>query len=115
MLKSNDYPNFDKVSLKTLPKIGYIAMLGDHSIAAGFLRRVECDVIAQIDGLTSNPDFGSVLRHEAISLIVNQLILEAKQLKLQGVIAFTVDKSIIMRAEVIGFTKINHQIISLTF
>lgn len=114
MLEAQDYDS-KSITLKTLPKIGYIAMLGEHPIAAGFLRRVECDILAQIDGLASNPFFGSMIRHDAISKIVDMLITDAKHLKLQGVIAFTTDMTIIERAEAIGFLKINHSVLSLTF
>jgi hypothetical protein len=113
MLVSQDYnvPVLDT----SVPKIGYIAMLGDQPIAACFLRRVECDVVAQIDGLTSNKHFGSVLRHEAISQIVETLINEAKTLKLQGLIAFTTDLTIVNRFEATGFITLNHNLLSLTF
>jgi len=114
MLKAQDY-NPEGITVKSLPKIGYIAMLGEEPVAAGFLRRVECDIVAQIDGLASNPGFGSVIRHEAINLIVSQLVIEAKSLKLQGLIAFTQDETVIKRAEATGFIKINHEMISLTF
>jgi predicted amino acid racemase len=90
-------------------------MLGDHPVAVGFLRRVECDVVAQIDGLASNSAFGSVIRHEAISKIVESLINEAKSLKLQGVIAFTSDETVKIRAEATGFTRLSHIVLSLTF
>lgn len=113
MLEAQEYPGFRQITNKTIPKIGYIAMLGEHPVAAGFLRRVECDVIAQLDGLCSNPVFGSVIRHEAINLVVDALINEAKALKLEGIIAFTTDLAITVRAEATGFTKINHSILSL--
>jgi hypothetical protein len=114
MLESQDFDP-KGITYESLPKIGYIAMLGDQPIAAGFLRRVECDIIAQIDGLVSNKMFGSVIRHEGISKIVDTLIMSAKSLKLQGLIAFTTDITIIKRAEVAGFLKINHSVLSLTF
>lgn len=115
ILSLQEYPDFRSVTAKTLPKTGFIAMLGDQPIAVGFLRRVECDIVAQLDGLASNPAFGSVIRHQAISMVVDRLILEAKQLKLQGIIAFTEHGSIIERAADIGFLKINHTLLSLTF
>jgi hypothetical protein len=112
MLDSQDF----KIPIlgNSIPKIGYIAMLGDQPLAAGFLRRVECDIVAQIDGLTSNKAFGSILRHRAIDLVVDQLILEAKELKLQGLIAFTHDKGVLSRAKDRGFSIMAESLISLT-
>lgn len=112
MLKDQNYQ--ESITFKSLPKIGYIAMIDDEPVAAGFLRRVEGDVVAQLDGLTSNPYFGGMIRHEGITVVVNQLILEAKILKLKGIIAFSLDSSVIKRAEVIGFTRLSHEVISLT-
>ena len=89
-------------------------MLGDQPLAAGFLRRVEADVVAQIDGLTSNKAFGSILRHNAIDLVVDQLILEAKNLRIQGLIAFTHDKGVLSRAKSRGFNVLSESLISLT-
>lgn len=114
MLESNEFLGVSGITKSTLPKIGYICLLGDYPLAAGFLRRVECDIVAQIDGLTSNPEFGSILRHQGINMIVESLIQDAKQLKLQGIIAFTKDKGILDRAKVMGFKYLTESLISLT-
>lgn len=99
--------------MKTLPKIGYMAFLGDQPIAAGFLRRVEGGY-AQLDTLVSNPHFGSQIRHIAIGKVVSALLDEAKLLELEGVIAFTNDYSVITRAEAIGFHVLeSHKLIAL--
>lgn len=110
MLDSHDYIT---KSVK-LPKIGYIAMLGDQPVAAGFLRRTEGDVIAIIDGLTSNSAFGSIIRHKGLESVVTSLLNEAKHLKIQGVIAWTKDEGILKRAKSIGFKQIDENLISLT-
>lgn len=98
--------------MKTLPKIGYIALLNGHPIAAGFLRRVEGGY-GQIDCLTSNRLFGSQVRHDGINKVVNSLLEDAKDLKLKGIISFTGDKSIKERAEAIGFRVVEQTIIAL--
>ncbi len=112
LLDSNQYAHTHTVTMKSLPKIGYIALLGGHPIAAGFLRRVEGGY-AQIDTLTSNKLFGSQVRHEGIRLVVDSLIADAKNLKLKGIIAFTNDDGILDRAETIGFKCLTHSVISL--
>jgi hypothetical protein len=113
MLKDQNYPDLHTITPKSLPKIGYIALLGKRPIAAGFLRKVEGNIVAQLDGLTSNPYFGSKIRHIAITKIVEQLIEDAKDLKLQGIIAFTTDDTVIKRAQSIGFVSISHKLIAL--
>lgn len=115
MLEGQNYPDIKSISFKTLPKIGYIALLDKQPIAAGFLRRIEGDIVAQIDGLTSNPFFGSIIRHHGINKILECLINDAKELKLKGLMAFTVDSSILVRAEAMGFRKVAHSILTLPF
>lgn len=112
LLDSNDYLNISEVNMKTLPKIGYIALLGGHPIAAGFLRKVEGGY-AQIDTLTSNAHFGSQVRHMGINKVLDSLITDAKDLKLRGIISFTADTSIVKRAEDMGFHVVGQTIIAL--
>lgn len=112
MLKSRDYLHISQVNMKTLPKIGYIALIKNQPIAAGFLRKVEGGY-AQIDGLTSSPYFGSNLRNEGISKIVDMLISDAKDLKVHGIISFTEDEGVLKRAKVLGFQVVNQVIITL--
>lgn len=112
MLKSNNYVGVSDISMKNLPKIGYIALLNDQPVAAGFLRRVEGGY-SQMDGLTSNPFFGGMIRHDGIRLVVDALIRDAKELKLQGIIAFTKDQGVLTRAKSIGFHSPQEQLIAL--
>lgn len=112
ILQDRNFPNIEQVSMKSLPRIGYMALLHNQPIAAGFLRRVEGGY-AQMDTLCSNPYFGSKIRHEAIHKVVSSLIEEAKDLKLLGIIAFTTDESVINRAKDLGFQVVSAQLISL--
>ena len=112
MLKNQQYMGISNIEMKTLPKIGYICLLNDQPIAAGFLRRVEGG-FAQIDTLASNPHFGSQIRHEGISLVVSTLIEEAKRLKLNGILSLTNDSGILERAKSIGFHVIGETAIGL--
>lgn len=112
MLESQKHPDTTNIINSYLPKIGFIAFLGKHPIAAGFLRRVEGGY-AQLDGLTSNAHFGSKIRHEGIKSVVTALIEEAKDLKLHGIIATTNDLGVLERAKSIGFHVVPHTIIAL--
>jgi hypothetical protein len=110
MLESQNYK--DEVLPDSLPKIGFIASDSATHIAVGFLRLMEGN-IAQIDSLVSNADLPSEMRHKGISMVVDELIKTSKLLKLKGIMALTVDKSVIMRAEAIGFQVRSHTILSL--
>lgn len=112
MLESREYLGISEINMKTLPKIGYMALLNNKPVAAGFLRRVEGGY-AQLDGLTSNPYLGSIVRHKGIELVVDHLISAARQLKLNGVIGFTSDKGVLKRAEGLGFTTVDQSLIAL--
>ena len=113
MLESQNYKQMNTIDYKTLPKIGYIATLGKEPIAVGFLRRVE-PCYAQLDTLVSNAHFGSKIRHNGVSKVVDSLIREAKHLKLQGLIAHTEDKGTLVRAEELGFHVVPQTIIALS-
>lgn len=105
------YPEISEIKMKTLPKIGYMAYLGDQPIAAGFLRRVEGG-FAQMDTFVSNPHFGSQIRHSAIEGVKCSLLSEARLLKLEGIIVLTNDLGIIGRAVDTGFNVLeSHKIL----
>lgn len=108
LLESNDYIGISEVTMKTLPKIGYIATMNGHPIAAGFLRRVEGGY-AQFDTLTSNKYMGSIVRHAGIEKVVDALIQDAKDLQLRGIIAFSSDSGVLSRAAEKGFVNLNTQ------
>lgn len=112
MLSSQKYLNISDISMKTLPKIGYIAMLGNTPVAAGFLRRVEGGY-AQMDGLCSNAYLGSIVRHEGVSKVVLSLIEDSNRLGLHGIIAFTKDQGVLKRAESLGFKTLSETLIVL--
>ena len=113
MHKSNSYMDIASLQMKTLPKIGYIATTDTGApVAAGFLRRVEPS-FAQIDTLVSNAYLGSIARHEGISLIVDELLADAKRLKLEGIICLTSDTGVLSRAKAKGFHIVNQTVIAV--
>lgn len=113
MHKSQNYLNLSAINMQTLPKIGFIALMGDQPIAAGFLRRLE-PCFAQLDTLVSNAYFGSQIRHQGISLVVDTLIKESKHLKLEGIIALTNDPGTLTRAADLGFHVVDQSVIAIS-
>lgn len=112
MLLSQKYPDIKNINNDTLPAIGYIAHTLGQPVAAGFLRMVEGG-FAQIDTLMSNADLPSALRHEALCLVVDQLIADAKQKGIKGLYAHTKSKDVIKRAKLLGFKLLHQKIIVL--
>lgn len=112
MHKAQKSYNDETLKYHLLPKIGYIAYLNKQPIAAGFLRRFE-PCFAHLDTFVSNPYMGSIIRHQGLELVVDALIAEAKALKLEGILATTIDKGIIDRALKHGFHILPQTIIGL--
>lgn len=112
LLTSNLYEGICHIDMKTLPKIGYIVLLGKVPIAAGFLRRLE-PCFAQIDTLASNAYLGSIIRHQGITMVVDELITHAKALNLKGIVSHTNNPGVLKRAEILGFHVVSETIIAL--
>jgi len=112
ILTSQKYADISNITMRTLPKIGYIALLNDQPIAAGFLRRLE-PCYAQIDTLCSNAYFGSQIRHDGIKKVIDALLSEAKALNLEGIISLTEDAGVLKRAKDLGFHVIDQKVVAL--
>lgn len=112
MHASQNYMNISSITMKTLPKSGYIALMNGQPVAAGFLRRVE-PCYAQIDTLVSNAYLGSIIRHEGIEKVVDELLAEAKRMKLEGIISMTSDTGVLSRAKLLGFHIVPQTVIAI--
>ena len=102
----------DILEEETVPAYGWIAYNGSIPVAAGFLRLIEGGY-AQIDTLVSNPTTPSVVRHKAISQIVNNCVEDARWMRLKGIVSYTRDESVLKRAIAIGFQAMPDIVISL--
>lgn len=93
-----------------IPQIGYVATSSDGPIAAGFLR--DCDgVFGIIDGLVSNPKASSEARDQALDMITEKIIEQAKDMKLDGIVAWSNHKNTLLRASRHGFVATDHTFI----
>lgn len=81
-----------------MPKVGVMVYIDGTAVSACFLRMVEGGT-AILDGLATNPESSSANRHEAIEAAVKSLIDTAKRMELKGIIAFTKDITVHMRAQ----------------
>lgn len=113
MHESQKYMDIEHIRNDMLPAIGRIAFEFDSDdigtpVAAAFLRMVEGG-FAQLDTLVSNSKKPSEMRHLGISRCVEELIQEAKKLKLHGILATSKDETTITRALSLGFRVITEQ------
>lgn len=104
-------PNEPGLTMRDLPKIGFIAFMGKSPVAAGFLRRVEPN-IGQLDTFVTNPYFGSHFRHQGIIKVWEALKNEAKDLNLKGIITYTEDLGIEAHAISEGFQVVNQVLLA---
>jgi len=95
-----------------IPAIGVIAFTEHIPVAACFLRSVEPN-FGMIDGLITNPEMPSDLRHKAIDGCVKAIIKKAKDFKMKQIMATTIDQGVLDRSKSHGFIKIPDTMIVL--
>lgn len=112
MLKKQGSNLLPDVTEKSLPEIGFVALLKSEPVAMGFLRRIEGGY-AQIDTLVTNPEFGPIDRSVSIMMVYGKILDSAKKLKIPGLIVITENDSVINRALDCGFKKIKQTLLGL--
>lgn len=96
-----------------MPATGFIVYDDQTPVAAAFLRRVEGGY-AQVDGLTSNPHCSKERRHKALNLTIQRCVEAAEAMGVKHIISFCLDNSTTRRAELNGFEKQPHTVVTLT-
>lgn len=86
-----------------MPEIGFVAIYRKTPVGIMFIRRIEGGS-ALLDGLVTNPDSSSELRHMSIELLTNRCLREAKSLNISNIMAFTSDAGPLKRSAAHGFT-----------
>lgn len=95
-----------------IPSIGFVVSEGDFRIATCFLRRCEGNY-GIVDGLCTNPEADSELRHYAIDVAVKIICEEAKQREITHLVAWTVDNGTLERGCTRhGFSKSRHTLLT---
>jgi hypothetical protein len=94
--------HMDQVTVKDLPKIGFVAFVDQFRMGASFLRQCETK-IAFMDSLIIDPGCPVQLRDLILDSLVDRTIEVAIELKLKGIIAFTQRRRVIERAKKHGF------------
>lgn len=101
-----------RAEMSELPSIGFIVSEGDFRIATCFLRRCEGNY-GIVDGLCSNPEADSKLRHYALDAAIRMVCEEAKEREITHLIAWTTEDSVLSRGcERHGFQKSVHQLLT---
>lgn len=95
-----------------IPRLGYLITINNVPIGAGFLRKVEGGYCL-FDTLVTNGTVSSNIRHQALCILVDKIIEMAKIYKFKGILAYTMDKGILSRAQSIGFKVVDQTLMSL--
>jgi len=85
-----------------IPTIGSMVMSGNEIVAAGFIRRLEGNY-AHYDGLITNPKFSSSQRWEALNMLDQAIIKDAKTLGILALLAYPKEESTLERSYKLGF------------
>lgn len=93
-----------------LPRLGLIAYWGDTPTATIFLRICEGGV-GIIEGLTTDPRVKSNKRHKALDVLVERILLEARHLGIEAILAYSVDAGTIERSFSHGFIELPHKLL----
>jgi hypothetical protein len=97
--------------LEELPPVGFVAVHEGFPICAGFLRRCEGGM-GMIDSYVTDPKASPELRDKALEVVTNQIITFAKESGLRRLIAYSVDKNTLLRAERWGFKLVPQSLIA---
>lgn len=95
---------------ETVPRIGFIAYQEDEPVALCFLRLCE-GRFGIVDGLTSNPQLEGSVRHVGLDMVVRAVIAKAEEIGMENLLAWSVDKGTLERAERHGFDAPSYQLL----
>lgn len=104
MLMERDMP---RSAADDLPKTGFIFMVDNRPIAAGFYRHCEGHT-AMLDSYISSPSETPELRNKALDLITKILLRTAERKGIKTMLAFSTDHNTITRSLAHGFEAIPH-------
>lgn len=93
-LRARKHKELDRSSL---PPIGVLVLEDETPIAVCFLRRCE-GLIGIIDGLATNPEAESAIRHQAIDTAVRVIIEQARIYGVTALMAWSKDAGTLVRA-----------------
>lgn len=102
----------DETEISRLPKLGLMVSHCNTPVAVGFLRRVEGG-IALIDGFICDPKSTIEIRDPCLDQLAKDLIEIAKHEGIQGLLVTTVNPRVVKRAQRLGFSSLDHQLLSL--
>jgi len=98
--------------LDSLPKNGLVVSHKNVPVAVAFLRVVEGGM-GMIDGFLADPDVDIKIRNECLDELISDIIRMAEFNGMNGVIGLSVNKRVIARAKRLGFSIMEHKLVSL--
>lgn len=100
------------VPAQALPPNGYIALIGEKRIVAGFLYRTDSN-LGWLEWIVSNPDSTFEERTTAINELLETIFQRAKELKIQAIFTSCKNESLIKRLIEKGFQTTDQGMTSL--
>lgn len=94
-----------------VPALGFICFEGGDPVCAGFLRRCEGNW-GIIEGMTSNPDIPSPLRHRALDALILTINKQAQAFEMTNLLAWTQDASTLVRSARHGWVQLQQTLIA---
>lgn len=95
-----------------LPNVGFIAYKEGQPVAAAFLRNCEGGV-GVFDSMITNPKTPLFTRHIAIEILIDKVMIYARENRVRRLLAFTTNDGILRRSKKRGFVQQPHSVISL--
>lgn len=104
----------DASELDACPKLGLIVSHCNVPVGVAFIRQIEGGK-GLIDGFLSDPECELSIRTKALDLLILDLIELAKANRMSGLIGLTVNPRVIKRAKKLGFSHMDHTLVSMAF
>lgn len=98
--------------LDELPKLGLVVSFCGKPVGAAFLKQIEGGK-GLIDSFIANPECEAVIRTRCLDQLILDLITLAKFSGMTGLIGLTLNKRVIQRAKKLGFSLMDHSVVTL--
>lgn len=100
------------VSFDEIPECGFMASHFDRPLACSFLRRCEGG-FGIMDSVVADKYADGALKSEALDLLFEAVINQARDFRMTNVVGFTVKNSMIKKAKSFGYKESDHKLMVL--
>lgn len=94
-----------------VPELGFLCFAGGVPVCAAFLRRCEGNW-GIVEGMTSNPEASSEVRHAALDALLAAITRQAEAFRMTNLLAWTQDASTLVRSARHGYRQLPQSLIA---